>query len=351
MRDTLDASSPDSAPTCHVIAVIPARNEAAGIRQAVTSLSQQQYPGSFRIIVVDDESTDGTSDAARSTGSERLTVLRSQPWQPGWTGKLWAVSQGVAEAARHAPEYLLLTDADIVHPPGNLARLVAHAERGTYDLVSLMVMLRCQSRAERFLIPPFLFFFFMLYPPAWIRSARHRAAGAAGGCMLIRRDRLERMGGIECIRGAVIDDCALAQAVKRDGGRVWLGTTTTAHSLREYGTFAEIEQMISRTAFTQLRHSWLLLMGTALGLTVTFVAPPAAALAGSGLGAAACLLMAVTYLPTLRLYRRSPLWAFTLPLAALFYLRATIHSALLYHSGKGGQWKGRAQDRRYTENS
>ena len=327
-----------------VAGVIPARNEAEVVGRAIASLAKQTYPGAFHIVLVDDASEDGTADAARAAASpEFLTVLRGAPVPAGWTGKLWAVSQGVGEAARSAPDYFLLTDADIVHPPGGLRDLVALAESGGYDLVSWMVTLRCQSLAERALIPAFVFFFFLLYPPAWIRSTRHRTAGAAGGCLLIRRQTLNRIGGIARIRGALIDDCALARAVKQQGGRVWLGLNTEARSIREYRTFGEIGRMISRTAFTELRHSGLLLVGTIAGMALTYLAPPVAALAGNRFGAAAWVLMSLAYIPALRFYRRSPLWAPLLPLIAAFYLGATVHSAVAWWRGRGGMWKGRAQ--------
>jgi hopene-associated glycosyltransferase HpnB len=326
------------------VAVIPARNEADVVGRAVASLAKQTYPGAFHIVLLDDASEDATADAARAAASpELLTVIRGAPLPAGWTGKLWAVSQGVGEAARFTPDYLLLTDADIVHPPGGLRDLVALAESGGYDLVSWMVTLRCQSFAERALIPAFVFFFFLLYPPAWIRSTRHRTAGAAGGCLLIRRETLDRIGGIARIRGELIDDCALARAVKQQGGRVWLGLSAEARSIREYRTFGEIGRMVSRTAFTELRHSGLLLIGTIAGMALTYLAPPMTALAGKGFGAAAWALMSLAYIPTLRFYRRSPLWAPLLPLIAAFYLGATVHSAVAYWRGRGGMWKGRAQ--------
>ena len=203
--------------------------------------------------------------------------------------------------------------------------------------------LRILRFAERALIPAFVFFFFLLYPPAWIRSTRHRTAGAAGGCLLIRRETLDRIGGIARIRGELIDDCALARAVKQQGGRVWLGLSAEARSIREYRTFGEIGRMVSRTAFTELRHSGLLLIGTIAGMALTYLAPPMTALAGKGFGAAAWALMSLAYIPTLRFYRRSPLWAPLLPLIAAFYLGATVHSAVAYWRGRGGMWKGRAQ--------
>ena len=343
MRDfPVERALPSPAPS--VTAVAPARNEAEVIARAVGSLCGQKYSGAFRVIVVDDDSSDGTAEVARRAAGDNLSIMEAPPLQAGWTGKLWAVAQGVEAAGQ--TDYLLLTDADIVHPPDHIAALVAQATAGGYDLVSLMVMLRRQTWAERALAPAFVFFFFLLYPPAWTRSARHRTAGAAGGCLLIRRETLERMGGIAAIRSQLIDDCALARAVKQDGGRLWLGLSRGAESIREYGAFGEMGRMISRTAFTQLRHSWLLLAATAAGLTLTFLIPPAAALAGHWLGMAAWFLMCIAYAPVLGLYRRSALWALLLPLVATFYLGATLHSAVAYQRGAGGLWKGRAQDPR-----
>jgi hopene-associated glycosyltransferase HpnB len=315
------------------------------VAQSIRSLAEQRYAGAFRIVLVDDDSSDGTAGIARDAdASGRLTVVRAAPLPPGWTGKLWAVSQGVAHAGApdYLPDYLLLTDADIVHPPQNLDGLVSRAETG-YDLVSYMAKLKCGSLAERALIPAFVFFFFMLYPPAWIRNARRKTAGAAGGCILIRRETLERIGGIAAIRGELIDDCALARAVKRAGGRVWLGLSEGTRSIRDYATFGEIGRMISRTAFTQLRYSALLLAGTIFGLAFTYLLPVALTVAGQPLGALAWLLMSICYWPALRFYGRSPLWAPLLPLIAAFYMGCTVHSAVQYWRGAGGFWKGRVQ--------
>lgn len=330
-----------------VTVIIPARNEESVAGLAVASLAAQEYSGAFRIVLVDDDSSDGTVAAAlRAAPPEMLTVIHGAPLPAGWTGKLWAVSQGVADAQKNVPDYLLLTDADIVHPARGLAQLVARAESEGYDLVSWMVLLRCQSLAERALIPAFVFFFFLLYPPAWIPSAMRATAGAAGGCILIRREMLARIGDIARIRGELIDDCALARAVKRSGGQVWLGLSTEARSIREYGTFRQIGRLISRAAFAQLRHSVWLLAATVAGLSLTYLAPPLTACAGNGFGIAAWILMCVAYWPALRFYRRSPLWAPFLPLVAAFYLMATLHSAISYWRGAGGIWKGRVQDRR-----
>jgi hopene-associated glycosyltransferase HpnB len=339
-----------------VLAIVPARNEAATVAPAIASLAAQSYPGDFRIMLVDDRSTDDTAALARSAApSERLMVISAAPLPRGWTGKLWALSEGVRRSAStliqldaapaDPPDYYLFTDADIVHPPGALRSLIARAEADRYDVVSYMVTLACRSTAERALIPAFVFFFFLLYPPAWIRDPHYATAGAAGGCILIRRDALESIGGLARIRGEWIDDCALAAAVKRNGGRVWLGLSDEARSIRDYATFGEIGRMISRTAFTELNHSIVLLGGALAGLTLTYLVPPALALAGSLTGVAAWLLMCVAYFPILRFYRRSPLWAPLLPLIAAFYMGATIHSAIGYWRGTEGSWKGRVHDR------
>jgi hopene-associated glycosyltransferase HpnB len=275
-------------------------------------------------------------------------VIRAETPAAGWTGKMWAVAQGVRYAARFDPDYLLLTDADIVHAPDNLAGLAARAEGSGYQLVSYMATLECRTLAERVLIPAFVFFFFLLYPPRWIRNPRRRTAGAAGGCMLVECQALASSGGIEAIGGALIDDCSLAAQIKNAGGRVWLGLSPATHSIRRYGSYGEIGAMISRTAFTQLRHSTLLLLGTTAGLALTCLLPPLVAVAAPPraalAGALAWALMSVAYAPMLRFYRQSVFWAPLLPLIATFYLGATVHSAVIYWRGKGGQWKGRVQD-------
>jgi hopene-associated glycosyltransferase HpnB len=341
MRESVPAP-PAAAPLPRVVAVIPARNEELVVADAVASLAAQDYAGEFHIVLVDDHSSDCTAARARqAAGAQRLTVIQAAPLPQNWAGKLWAVSQGVAEAAKRDPDYLLLCDADIAHPPGNVTALVARAEAGGFALVSYMATLRARSFAERALMPAFVFFFFLLYPPRWIADPRRRTAGAAGGCMLVRRAALEKAGGIAAIRGAVIDDCALAAAVKRAGGTVWLGLSAQTLSLRGYGGFAAIGRMISRSAFTQLRHSWLLLAGTLAGLALTYLAPPVTALRAEPAGAAAWLLMTLAYIPVLRFYRRSLLWAPALPLVACFYAGSTLYSALCWRFGRGGEWKGR----------
>src|SRR5271157_180695 len=342
-----EAALPAPAPS--VVAVIPARNEVLLVARAVGSLARQAYPGEFHMVLVDDDSTDGTAAAARAAvPAELLDVVQAGPVPAGWTGKLWAASEGIRAAQPLQGQYLLLTDADIVHPPRNLSALVARVASGGYDMVSLMATLECRTFAERALIPAFVFFFFMLYPPAWISSPRRKTAAAAGGCILIRSRMLERLGGMAAIRGQVIDDCALARAVRRQGGRVWLGLSSGTRSVRGYATWGEIGRMISRSAFAQLHHSVWLLIGTVLGLALAYLAPPVLAIVArrpaAALGACGWLLMSVAYFPALRFYRRSPLWAPLLPAVAAFYLGATIHSALCYWRGKGGMWKGRAQD-------
>ena len=340
-----------------VVAVVPARNESESIGEAVTSLFAQTMAVPIHVIVVDDGSTDGTAqkarDAAEAAGArERLTVLRGAPLAAGWTGKVWAMSQGVAAAARLDPDFLLLTDADIAYAPGEIAALADAAEAESLDLVSLMVRLSAATFAERCLIPAFVFFFLKLYPPAWIASSRSSVAGAAGGCMLLRPAALARAGGLAAIRGCIIDDCALARAIKSSGGRIRLGLARQTRSLRVYGSFAEIGAMISRTAFNQLRHSYLALAATMLGLIATYLAPPLLLLTREplvmSLGAAAWVLMTACYLPMVRFYRISPVYALMLPPVALFYAAATVHSAIQYTAGRGGRWKGRAQDVRST---
>jgi len=336
-----------------IAVVIPARNEADVISDAVTSLLRQTCASSLRIFVVDDNSSDGTSEAAvaaarKCCAAEQVCVIQGTPLSAGWTGKLWAVQQGIDRAMSLNPTFLLLTDADIYHSPDNIAKLVATANAANYDLVSFMVRLHCCSFAERLLIPAFVFFFFMLYPPLWIRDNKKRIAGAAGGCMLVRPSALKQSGGIGAIRGEIIDDCALAGIIKRSGGRVWLGVTDATHSTRMYSSFSEIERMIARTAFNQLHHSALLLLGALVGLGIAFLLP-LALLAGATLslvvlGLASWLLMIVTYVPVVRFYRLAWSWALTLPLGAVFYMAATIHSAWKYWTGRGGDWKGRPQD-------
>ena len=333
-----------------IVAVVPARDEAATIGQTVQSLLGQDYPG-LQVILVDDGSQDGTAhvavDAAEAVGAgERLTVLTGRPLPQGWTGKLWAVQQGVEAASARRPKYLLLTDADIVYGAGALKRLAARAERQQTVLTSVMVKLRCASLAERLFIPAFVFFFQMLYPFAWVNRRERATAAAAGGCMLVRADALAASGGIDGIRNALIDDCALAKQMKAVGP-IWLGLSAHIESIRAYETFGPIRRMVTRSAYAELRYSPLRLVGTTLGMAFVFLAAPLltifAAGAAAWLGAAAWSLMIVAYQPTLRLYRLSPLWGLALPAIALVYTLWTNESALQYARGRGGQWKGRVQ--------
>jgi hopene-associated glycosyltransferase HpnB len=333
-----------------VVAVVPARDEADAIAKSIGSLVAQDYAGAFSVILVDDDSSDGTSDIARSlAGADaRLTVVTGGALPAGWTGKLWALKQGIdaAMALPQAPDYLLLTDADIVHASDSVSRLVARAAQQRLVLTSLMVKLRCQSLAERLNIPAFIFFFQMLYPFAWVNRPDGKVAAAAGGCMLVHAETLRRAGGIVAIRGALIDDCTLARTLKAHGP-IWLGLTERVHSIRPYPALADIRHMVVRSAYAQLRYSPLLLLGTAVGMTLTYLVPPLLAIFGSGpariLGLITWLLMALVFQPTLRLYRLSPLWGFALPAIALEYLIFTLDSAWQYVRGRGGSWKGRAQ--------
>jgi hopene-associated glycosyltransferase HpnB len=335
-----------------VAAVVPARNEAATISQAISSLAKQDYPGEFSIVVVDDHSEDGTATLAQKAANEsgasrRVRIHTAAPLASGWTGKLWALNEGLQLAASQLPEFLWFTDADIEHAPDTLRRLVFRAERDSLDLVSLMVLLQTKTFPERLLIPPFLYFFLMLYPPRWIADPNASTAAAAGGCILLRRNVLAPIGGIASIRGEVIDDCALARAVKSRGGRIWMGLTRASVSLRSYGSFSEIRDMIARTAFAQLSYSFVPLVVTLIGLFVTFWLAWILFFTGDDpawiMASTAVSLMTTTFLLTVRFYGLSPVWAFTLPVAALFYGYATWLSAVRYWLGRGGQWKGRAQ--------
>ncbi len=332
---------PESFP--RVAVVVPARNEAPFIERSLKSLLAQDYPGQFHVFTVDDDSDDGTGDRARAIGDPRLTVLRGAARPAGWSGKLWAVRQGVAVATEF--DAILLTDADIIHDPPHLRTLVAKLEHARLDMVSEMVELACESWAERALVPAFVFFFQLLYPFAWVNDALKSTAAAAGGTILIRAGALERIGGIDCLKGALIDDVALASAVKQ-GGRIWLGHAAMARSMRPYPAVTDIWRMIARTAFVQLRYSLVLLLSTMLAMTLVWLLPPFAALAGHGAGrwygATAWLMLASSYIPTLNRFNRSWAWSIVLPFVALFYLAATIESAVDHYTGRGVAWKGRA---------
>lgn len=335
-----------------VVALVPARNEAETIARAVTSLAKQDYRGEFFAIVVDDHSDDGTADLARKAADEcnasgRISIHSANELPPGWTGKVWAMSEGIAAAAKNAPDYFWFTDADITHAPDTLRRLVCQAERNSLDLASLMVFLRIKTFPERLLIPAFLYFFLTVYPPNWVADPTSRAAAAAGGCILLRRAALERVGGMAAVQREVIEDCALARAVKQRGGKIGLRLTRSSMSLRGYASFGEIRDLIARVAFTQLRYSFLMLLGALTGLFVTYLLPWVLFFAFPGEAWLAVdttiALMAATFAVTVKFYGLSWPWALTLPVAALFYGYATCVSAVRYWLGRGGQWKGRAQ--------
>ena len=345
---------PESAARPEVAIVVPARDEAEVLPLSLPSLLAQEYPGAARVILVDDGSTDGTAELARrlaeAPGSLPLTV--TSPGEPpqGWTGKLWALRHGVELAGD--VEYLLLTDADIAHAPASLDSLVAAAEGSTgnaYDLVSQMARLRTETRWERLIVPAFVYFFAQLYPFRWSNRPGSRTAAAAGGCTLVRREALERAGGVAAIRGAVIDDVNLAKAVKRGGGRTWLGLADQVDSVRPYPEFGQLWRMVSRSAYAQLRHSVLLLVGTVLGLSLVYLVPPVLTVVGlvagdshlASVAGAAWLLMACTYVPMLRYYRQPPAAALLLPFTALLYLLMTVDSAVQHWRGRGAAWKGR----------
>jgi hopene-associated glycosyltransferase HpnB len=340
-RPQLSRAVPQELPEVDII--VPARDEAGTIQAAIASLLRQDYAGKFRVLLIDDNSTDGTAALAGEAPSLEVIRLDSKP--PGWSGKLWALHEGVA--ASRSP-IVLFTDADIVHQPAHLASLLATLLSGRLDMVSEMVRLNCESVAERLLVPAFVYFFQMLYPFAKVNNPRSSVAAAAGGTVLIRRAALERIGGIAAIKDALIDDVALARQVKL-GGPIFLAHSELAASIRRYPKFVDIWRMISRTAFTQLRYSALLLLGTIAALTIIWLVPPWEMVFGSGwrfgCAVAACLLAALSYIPTLVRYRRNRLWALALPLIAVFYMAATIASALNYWRGKGASWKSRAYPR------
>jgi hopene-associated glycosyltransferase HpnB len=358
VRPTLDQEPPALQGWPDVIAVIPARNEAAYVGRALRSLIVQDYPGRLSIVLVDDHSEDATraiAEALPTTSGRTLEVIAARPLPAGWSGKLWAVSEGLKYAGRHMPHapYVLLADADIAHDPSNLRRLVVRAQGGRLDLVSVMVKLHCEHFWERLLIPPFIFFFRKLYPFAAVNRPQERPAAAAGGCMLVRRGVLDRAGGIESIRDRLIDDIALAQRIKHhpqpNVGRIWLGLTDGTRSLRRQNRLGELWAMVARTADTQLGHSAALLVLTVLGMLGLYLVPPLAVIGwplhgeadSAALGLGAWLCMARAYWPTLRLYRLGAHWSLTLPLAGALYTAMTLDSALQYRRGRGGRWKGR----------
>jgi hopene-associated glycosyltransferase HpnB len=343
-RDDRDAPAPPKSwPS--VVAVVPARNEADVIGKCLASLLAQHYPGSFRIVLVDDQSDDGTAQVARALpGQDRLTIITAAPRPVGWTGKLWAVRQGISAAG--APDYLWLTDADIAHSEDNLRRLVSRAESRGLVLTSLMAKLQCASWSERTLIPAFVFFFAMLYPFSWVNDPRRQTAAAAGGCMLVQRAALERAGNIDAIRAEIIDDCALALAMKAQGP-IWLGLSERAVSIRPYQRMSEIRAMVARSAYAQLGYSPLALAGTFVAMVAVYGAAPLLALLANDSAQASGILawaaMVLAFQPILRFYRLSPLWGLALPVIGAVYALFTFDSAVQHWRGRGGMWKGRAQ--------
>ena len=351
-RERLPAELPPPQAWPDIAVLIPARDEAATIAATIAGLCAQDYPGRLSITVVDDSSSDGTAAIAREAAhAKQIEIVVAPPLAAGWTGKLWALHNGLAHIDRAAPNaaFVLLTDADIKHPPDLLRRLVALAERDRRDLVSLMVKLNCTTLWERLLIPAFVYFFRKLYPFAAVNNDRSQVAAAAGGCVLVRRDALQRIGGFASLRGVLIDDCSLAATIKAQGGRLWLGLAETSLSLRVYDHLADIWTMIARSAYAQLHHSVLLLIGTVIGLAIVYLAPPMIALLylvhgdaiAAWLAGSAWLAMTISFLPMLAYYRLSWPWALTLPVAALLYIAMTVDSARRHARGAGGAWKGR----------
>lgn len=348
----------DSKLLCYptVWAVVPARDEAEVIETSLNSLLNQRYEGDFYVILVDDNSRDRTTELARKTASqlgkeEQLIVLPGKSLDPGWKGKLWAMHQGIEYARKQTliSDYFLFTDADIYHAPDNLSQLVTKAKTENLDLVSLMVLLRCQSFWEKLLIPAFVFFFQKLYPFPWVNNSNKSIAAAAGGCSLISNKALLSIGGIVAIKDALIDDCSLAKAVKSQQKNIWLGLSKTTISLRPYDDLKTIWDTIARTAFTQLNYSFLLLIGTLIGMSLIYFAAPVCLVLGIqdcnwlaiAIALLTWLLMTIAYLPTIKLYNLSIIWTLALPAIAWLYTLMTIDSAIKYYRGQGGAWKGR----------
>jgi hopene-associated glycosyltransferase HpnB len=356
-----------------ICAIIPARNEADVLSISLASLLKQNYLGDFSLILVDDQSIDDTGHIAEEIAqklqkNQHLTVIYGQPLPVGWTGKLWAIEQGIiaANQRQNPPDYFLFTDADIQHDLNNVQELAIKAEQENLALTSLMVLLRCESFWEKLLIPAFVFFFQKLYPFPWVNHPQNKMAAAAGGCILIRREILEKIGGIAILKQALIDDCSLAAAVKsylqtnpnslstsanntKQSASIWLGLTNKTVSLRAYHSLKSLWDLVARTAFTQLNYSVLLLLGTVLSMILIYLIAPFSIILGISLNNGLIVILAgliwvlmiIAYIPTLKLYKLSPLWALTLPAIAFLYTLMTIDSAWRYWRGRGGGWKGR----------
>ena len=349
-QDAADAQYPN------IWAVVPVRNEAKVISDSLSSLLQQDYRGEFNIVLVDDQSTDRTTTIAKEIAQKlncqsKLHLVTGESLPVGWKGKIWAIAQGIDYLSTQniKPGYLLLTDGDIQHDRHNLQKLVDFAQIKQLDLVSLMVLLRCQSFWEKLLIPAFVFFFEKLYPFDWVNNPQKSIAAAAGGCILIRRQTLENIGGIAAIRDALIDDCSLAQKVKAQNYQIWLGLTSSNFSLRPYENLKSIWDMVARSAYTQLNYSVWLLVIAVIGMIILYLSSPIALFVGiiqqnmaiASFGIIIWFLMAIAYLPTIQLYRLSPWWSLSLPAIAFLYTLMTIDSARKYWLGEGEVWKGR----------
>ncbi len=355
LTTTYDDLQPQPAATSWpgIAVVVPARNEAESIADCVVTILQQPYPGAMSMVLIDDQSSDDTAALARKAAAsigatDRLTVLAGRDLPSGWTGKMWAVQQGLDHVASwtEQPEFVLLTDADIVYSGDVVMRLVARAQSKNLAMASIMAKLRCVSFAERFLIPAFIFFFEMLYPFSWVARANHATAAAAGGCLLARWSALQKIGGISSIRGALIDDCTLGAKLKTQGP-IWLGFSNYVRSVRPSERIEQVGRMISRSAFAQLRYSVAILIGVMALMALVFLVPVAVTLCGNGINRVfaglSWLLMALAFQPTLRYYEQSPFWGLALPAIASAYMVFTINSAYQHFRGRGGLWKGRVQ--------
>ena len=369
----LDAEAGLSKPWPSVGVVVPARNEADVLPETLPTLLCQEYPGEFRVYLVDDQSSDGTaeivSNLAEQKGSNdsqdrELTLIEGSPLPPDWAGKVWAMEQGVSAASLQSPDYMWLTDADIAHSPRVLTSLIVKAESNDASLVSVAAQLHCQGFWERLLVPAFIYFFAKLFPFRWVNDRNNPIAAAAGGCMLVRRESLEAAGGLPSIANAIIDDCSLARLIKGGspgGNTIWLGLSHDIQSVRPYAGLWPFWRMVARTAYTQLRYSPALLLGATVGMLLVYLVPLAALIGGRvalwvtgeynlslfllALGLATLSLMFTSYLPMLQWYRTSKSFALLLPLAGLLYTMMTIDSARRHWKGKGGEWKGRTHNR------
>ena len=340
-----------------VTALVPARNEQEHIEACLTGLGGQDYPGAFQVLVINDSSTDDTASIARRCAARPdlghpVDVIDAPDLKAGWAGKLWALDHGTRHIAALGarPEFFWLSDADVVHDPAALRRLVAKAEADGLAMVSLMVRLACASFWERLLVPAFVFFFQMLYPFPAINDPSSPAAGAAGGCILLRRSVLERAGGISAIKDQLIDDCALAARIKNTGAAIWVGLATESHSLRRYDRLPEFWWMVVRSAFVQLGYSSLLLVVSVLGMIITFICAPLIIVSfplhnsaeAALLGVISWTLMCISYIPTVRYHMLETPRCMTLPAASALYMIMTVHSAVRHWRGLGQNWKNRA---------